>query len=589
LDILWRPISGGEGHQNHPKVPGCFFAERKAAMERPWVKAYAEGVPRSLEYEKMAMPRALSRTAAQFPDHPALIFMNAKIPYRQLNEMANRFANALIDLGVQPGDKVAMLMPNMPQLVAATYGVWRAGGVVVMNNPLYTDTDLEYQFKNSDSTILVTIDLLASRMIHLRPKTSIRKIIVAHTRDHLKFPKRQLLPILAKDKHRNIPPRENVYEWLDLIKKYPAGQPPRGEVDFESLACLQYTGGTTGVSKAVMLTHANLSQNVQQITSWFPTFKRGEITELGALPFFHIFGLTGCMNICIWMAWTDVLIPRPEPQVILEAIHTHKVNFFPGVPTMYVGVLGHPNVSKYNLHSIKGCFSGAAPLPVEVIQEFESKTGSQICEGYGLSETSPVATLNPFGGKTKWGSIGVPIPDTDIRIVDLIDGSKEMAVGEPGEIVIRGPQVASGYFQMADETTQAFRDGWLFTGDIGKVDEEGYFYIVDRKKDMIIAGGFNIYPREIDEVLFAHPKIAEACAVGIPDSYRGETVKAFVVLRAGETMTAEEVIQHCTKKLARYKVPTSVEFMEALPKSGVGKVLRKELRAMEMAKMKAGK
>jgi long-chain acyl-CoA synthetase len=252
-------------------------------------------------------------------------------------------------------------------------------------------------------------------------------------------------------------------------------------------------------------------------------------------------------------------------------------------------VLGYPNVSKYNLHSIKGCFSGAAPLPVEVIQEFESKTGSQICEGYGLSETSPVATLNPFGGKTKWGSIGVPIPDTDIRIVDLIDGSKEMAVGEPGEIVIRGPQVASGYFQMADETAHAFRDGWLFTGDIGKVDEDGYFYIVDRKKDMIIAGGFNIYPREIDEVLFAHPKIAEACAVGIPDSYRGETVKAFVVVRAGETMTAEEVIQHCTKKLARYKVPTSVEFMDALPKSGVGKVLRKELRAMEMAKMKAGK
>lgn len=565
-----------------------FFSEGKGAMGRPWVKAYAEGVPHNLEYEKTTMPRALNRTAVQFPDHPALIFIDTKIRYRELNEMANRFANALIDLGVQPGDKVSMLMPNMPQLVAATYGVWRAGGVVVMNNPLYPDTDLEYQFTNSDSTILVTIDLLAPRMIRLRPKTSIRNIIVAHTRDYLKFPKKQLLPILAKESHRAIPPQENVYEWLDLMKKYPALE-PRNEADFESLACLQYTGGTTGVSKGVMLTHANLSQNVQQIASWFPTFKRGEITELGALPFFHIFGLTACMNICIWMAWTDLLIPRPEPQAILEAIHTHKVNFFPAVPTTYVGVLRHPQVSKYNLRSIKGCFSGAAPLPVEVIQEFELKTGSQISEGYGLSETSPVVTLNPFGGKTKRGSIGVPLPDTDIRIVDLINGSKEMPVGESGEVVIRGPQVASGYFQMADETALALRDGWLYTGDIGKVDEEGYFYIVDRKKDVVIAGGFNVYPREIDEVLIEHPKITEACAVGIPDPYRGETIKAFVVLREGQTMTAEEVIQHCTKKLARYKVPKSVEFVNALPKSGVGKVLRKELRAMEIAKMKAGK
>jgi long-chain acyl-CoA synthetase len=556
-------------------------------MEEPWVKAYAGGVPRHLDYEKVAMPQALSRTASQFPDLPALIFLDSKIQYRQLNEMATRFANALVDFGVKRGDRVAMLMPNMPQLVAATYGAWRMGAVVVMNNPLYTDSELEYQFRNSESTVLVTIDLLAPRMIRLRSETPIRKIIVAHIRDHLKFPKKQLLPILARDKHRNISPQENVHEWLDLMKRYPALEPP-GEVDFEELACLQYTGGTTGVSKGVMLTHANLSLNTQQIASWFPTFKRGEITELGALPFFHVFGLTACMNICVWMAWTDVLIPRPEPQAILEAIHKWKVNFFPGVPTMYVGVLRHPNVAKYSLDSIKGCFSGAAPLPVEVIQEFESKTGSQICEGYGLSETSPVATLNPFGGKTKWGSIGVPVPDTDVRIVDLVDGTREMPVGEAGEIIIRGPQVATGYFRMAEETANAFRDGWLFTGDIGTMDEEGYFYIVDRKKDMVIAGGFNIYPREIDEVLFAHPKIAEACAVGIPDPYRGETIKAFVVLKTGEAMTAEEVIQHCATKLARYKIPKSVEFMSALPKSGVGKVLRKKLRAMEMAKMKAG-
>jgi long-chain acyl-CoA synthetase len=554
-------------------------------MEKPWYKSYVKGVAYTLQYEKITMPQALTRSVNQFPDKTALIFIDSRISYKQLDDMVNRFANALIDLGVKPGDKVAMLMPNMPQLVAATYGAWRAGAVVIMNNPLYTDKELEYQFNNSESSFLITLDLLGPRMIALKPKTPIKHIVVAHIRDHLRFPKKQLLPIVAKDKHRNIPPTPNVYEWMDVLKKYPATN-PNIPVDFESLASLQYTGGTTGVSKGVMLTHANLVKNVQQTLAFFPGFNRGENTLLGTLPFFHSFGLTTCMNISIWMGWTDVLIPRPEPEALLEAVHKYKVNFFPAVPTMYVGVLNHPKASQYNLTSIKGCFSGAAPLPIEVIKEFESKTGSQICEGYGLSETSPVATTNPFGGVTKVGSVGLPVPDTDIKIVDLIDGQKEMPVGESGEIIIKGPQVTSGYYKMPEETAIAIRDGWLYTGDIGKMDEDGYFYIVDRKKDMIIAGGYNIYPREIDEVLFEHPKILEACAVGIPDPYRGETVKAFVVLKPGETMTAEEVIKYCQEKLAKYKVPKMVEFMTSLPKSGVGKILRKELRAMEMAKGK---
>ncbi len=554
-------------------------------MEKPWYKSYVKGVAYTLQYEKITMPQALTRSVNQFPDKTALIFIDSRISYKQLDDRVNRFANALIDLGVKPGDKVAMLMPNMPQLVAATYGAWRAGAVVIMNNPLYTDKELEYQFNNSESSFLITLDLLGPRMIALKPKTPIKHIVVAHIRDHLRFPKKQLLPIVAKDKHRNIPPTPNVYEWMDVLKKYPATN-PNIPVDFESLASLQYTGGTTGVSKGVMLTHANLVKNVQQTLAFFPGFNRGGNTLLGTLPFFHSFGLTTCMNISIWMGWTDVLIPRPEPEALLEAVHKYKVNFFPAVPTMYVGVLNHPKASQYNLTSIKGCFSGAAPLPIEVIKEFESKTGSQICEGYGLSETSPVATTNPFGGVTKVGSVGLPVPDTDIKIVDLIDGQKEMPVGESGEIIIKGPQVTSGYYKMPEETAIAIRDGWLYTGDIGKMDEDGYFYIVDRKKDMIIAGGYNIYPREIDEVLFEHPKILEACAVGIPDPYRGETVKAFVVLKPGETMTAEEVIKYCQEKLAKYKVPKMVEFMTSLPKSGVGKILRKELRAMEMAKMK---
>jgi long-chain acyl-CoA synthetase len=554
-------------------------------MERVWYKSYAKGIPHQINYESTPMPEALARTAREFPDKTALIFIDSKVSYRQLNDMANRFANALIDMGVKPGDKVAMLMPNMPQLVAATYGAWRAGAVVVMNNPLYTDVELAYQFNNSESTFLVAIDLICPRMIALRPKTKIKNLVVAHIRDHLKFPKKQLLPIVAKDKHRNIPPTPNVHEWMDFLKKYPATD-PKVPINFDGLACLQYTGGTTGVSKGVTLSHANLSKNVQQIVAWFPGLNKGEITHLGVLPIFHSFGLTCCMNICVWMAWTDVLIPRPEPQAILEAIHKHRINFFPAVPTMYVGVLNHPEASKFDLTSIKGCFSGAAPLPVEVIRDFEAKTGSQICEGYGLSETSPVVTTNPYGGKTKVGSIGLPVSDTDIKIVDLADGTKEMPVGEAGEVLVKGPQVTSGYYKMPEETANAIKDGWLYTGDIGKMDEEGYFYIVDRKKDMVIAGGYNIYPREIDEVLFEHPKVLEACAVGIPDPYRGETIKAFVVLKPGETLTEEEVIKYCGEKLAKYKVPKKVEFMASLPKSGVGKVLRKELRAMEMAKGK---
>ncbi len=554
-------------------------------MERPWYKSYAKGIPHHLEYEKTAMPEALRRTAKDFPEKTALVFLDVRISYRQLNEMVNRFANGLISLGVKPGDKVAMLMPNMPQLVAATYGAWKAGAVVVMNNPLYTDKELEYQFNNSESSVLVTLDLLGPRMIALRPKTGIKKIVVAHIRDHLKFPKKQLLPIVAKDKHKNIPTTPDVYEWTDLLKQNPP-RDPQIPVEFSSLACLQYTGGTTGVSKGVMLSHANLSQNVQQVNAWFPGFNKGEIVHLGVLPIFHSFGLTCVMNVSVWNAWSDVLIPRPEPQAIFEAIHKQRVNFFPAVPTMYVGVLNHPEISKHDLTSIKGCFSGAAPLPVEVIKEFESKTGGQICEGYGLSETSPVVTTNPFGGKAKVGSIGLPMPDTDIKIVDLVDGVKEVPLGEAGELIIKGPQVTSGYYKMPEETAQTIRDGWLYTGDIGKMDEDGYFYIVDRKKDMIIAGGYNIYPREIDEVLFEHPKILEACAVGIPDPYRGETVKAFIVPKPGVKLTEEEVIRYCQDKLAKYKVPKMVEFMTALPKSGVGKVLRKELREMEMQKTK---
>jgi long-chain acyl-CoA synthetase len=347
----------------------------------------------------------------------------------------------------------------------------------------------------------------------------------------------------------------------------------------------QYTGGTTGVSKGVILTHGNLSKQVQQIRHWFPLFESGQETMLGALPFFHVFGLSTAMNFAIYMGWGDVLVPKPQPEPLLEAISKFKPTFAPLVPTMYIGMLEHPDIGKADISSIKGCFSGSAPLPIEVIREFEERTGAIIVEGYGLTESTPVTHVNPFaGGKRKVGSIGLPITDTVARIVDLVEGKEEMPVGESGELVIAGPQVMAGYLNRPDETADTLVDGWLHTGDIAKMDEDGYFYIVDRKKDMIISGGYNVYPRDIEEVFFEHPQVVEACAIGIPHPKRGEAIKVFVVLKEGESATGEEMIAYCAGKLAKYKLPTEIEFREELPKTNVGKVLKKELRAEELAK-----
>jgi long-chain acyl-CoA synthetase len=554
-------------------------------MEKLWFKSYAPGIPHIIKIDEVTISDAVTRSAGDFPKKDALIFLDAKISFKKLDELVNRFANALLDMGVKKGDKIAMLMPNMPQLVIANCAAWRVGAVVVMNNPLYTDTELEHQLNNSESSVLVTLDLLAKRMIALKPKTKLRKIVVVHLKDHLGFPKKQLLPIVAKDKHAEIPRQADVLEWSDLMAKYPSKNPGI-KVDFKSLACLQYTGGTTGVSKGAMLTHSNLSSNVQQVAAWFPQFKRGELVGIGALPFFHVFGLTCCMNIGLWQGWTGVLIPRPEPAPILQEIQKYKADSLVGVPTLYVAIMNHPDLKKYNISSLKLCTSGAGPLPVEVLNRFAEITGSKISEGYGLTESSPVVTSNPHGGVLKPGSIGLPYSNTDIKIVDVETGTKEMKVGEAGEIIIKGPQVMQGYYKMKEETANTLKDGWLYTGDIAKMDQDGYCYIVDRKKDMIIAGGYNIYPRDIDEILYAHPKIRDACAIGVPDSYRGETVKVFVVPKSGETLTEKEVIEYCKSKLAAYKVPKMVEFLDALPTSAVGKVLRKELRQRELDKAK---
>jgi long-chain acyl-CoA synthetase len=376
----------------------------------------------------------------------------------------------------------------------------------------------------------------------------------------------------------DVKPAERIYRWKDLLART-AASPPRVDLSFDDVAMYQYTGGTTGVSKGVMLTHGNLSRQVQQVRAWFPRFNPGEEIMLGALPFFHVFGLTVAMNFAIHMGWTDVLVPRPQPEPLLEAIGRFRPTFAPLVPTMYIGMLNHPDLKKTDMTCIKGCFSGSAPLPVEVIRDFEKLTGAVIVEGFGMTESCPVTHINPFaGGRRKVGSIGLPISDTECRIASLEDGRTEIAVGETGELLVKGPQVMLGYLNKPVETAETLADGWLHTGDIARMDEEGYFFIVDRKKDMIISGGYNVYPRDIEEVFFEHPKVQEATAIGIPHPKRGEAVKVFVVLKEGETASADELMAYCRTKLAAYKLPGEIEFRPDLPKTNVGKVLKKVLR-----------
>lgn len=561
--------------------------------DRIWQKYYYKGVEKTLDYEKTPVIDALYRSAEKYPNNVALIFEGYKLKYAKLVEMVERLATALSAMGVKKGDRVAFLLPNTIHNVVSYYGTHRANAIPVQNNPLYSDRELEYQLNDSGSKVLITFDLLANRMIDLRPKTQVKQIITCGTGDYLPFPKSMLFPLVAKKRglKADIKEAEDLLTFKDVLADHDPN-PPKLDIGWEDVACLQYTGGTTGVSKGVMLTHKNVSCNTQQVAGWFPQFidTASSDVHMGALPFFHVFGMTSAMNLPLWWGSSIVLIPRPEPKALLDAVKNYGVNFFSGVPTMYIGIINYPGLANYDLSPIKGCFSGSAPLPVEVIKKFEDLTGAAICEGFGLTETTPVTHINPFGegALRKIGSIGLPIADTECKIVDQEKGTKEMATGEIGELIIKGPQVMKGYWNMADETDNALRDGWVYTGDISKMDEEGYFYIVDRKKDMIIASGYNIFPREIDEILFEYPKVKQAVTVGIPDEYRGETVKAFIVLREGETATEREIIDFCKKNMAKYKVPKVVEFRDDLPMSAIGKVLRRALREEEMKKRDGG-
>ena len=549
-------------------------------MDKPWIKHYEKGIPETIQFEETCIPAFLERSAKEFPDHTALLFQGFKVTFRELNDMVNRFSACLSGFGIRKGDSVALLLPNVIPCVAAYYATLKIGAIAVMNNPLYSDRELLHQFNDSGSKLLITLDLLGNRMIDLRPQTGIQQIVYTSIGDYLPFPKNLLFPLVGKKKKlaADVKPAPNVHKWKEVLS---TAKPDSSgaELSFDDVAMYQYTGGTTGVSKGVILTHGNLSRQVQQLQSWFPGFNKGQEMMLGALPFFHVFGLSVAMNFAIYMGWGDILVPKPQPEPLLETIGKFKPTFAPLVPTMYIGMLNHPLIQKTDMTSIKGCFSGSAPLPVEVIRDFEKKTGAVIVEGFGMTESTPVTHINPFaGGKRKVGSIGLPIPCTEARIVDLVSGTTDMPVGETGELIVRGPQVMRGYLNKPDETAQTITDGWLHTGDIAMMDTDGYFFIVDRKKDMIICGGYNVYPRDIEEVFFSHPKVQEATAIGVPHPTRGETVKVFVVLKSGQTATAEELIEYCKGNLAAYKLPTSIEFRTELPKTNVGKVLKKDLR-----------
>lgn len=555
------------------------------SFERPWHKSYTPGVPPEVEIRKITMAEALTNTAKKYPDEIAYIYMGKKIRYRDLEGLVNRFARALKALGVRKGDKVAMLLPNIPQVAIADHACYRLGAVTAMNNPLYTERELALQLDDSDARVIVTLDLLLPRVIKIKGQTKIDTIITCHINDFLPFPVKQLFPFVKKEMYRKITPQGGVYQFMDLLKAHP-DTPVQSEAAWNDLAALIYTGGTTGVSKGAMLTHENISAVIQIFRAWFPDLKDTGESLLGVYPIFHSAGYSVSQNFPFWSGWTCVLVPRPTPEAIVEQLRKFRPSFLPGVPTIYTGLLQNAEFRTMDLSFVKGYFGGAAPLPDDTVNELRSLHGAIINDVYGATENTAFATCTPWGGKVKTGTVGVPLPNTDIKLVDIETGDREMKTGESGEICIKGPQVMAGYYKKPDETALALRDGWFYTGDIGVFDDEGYLSIVDRKKDMIIAAGFNIYPKEIDQVLFDHPKILEACTIGVPDAYRGESVKAFIVLKPGESLTDTEVISFCKDKLAAYKVPKEVEFLSELPKSAIGKILRRELKDKEMQKKK---
>ncbi len=555
-------------------------------MEKIWLDHYEPGVPHSIDYPQKSLYQLFQESAEKYKDNPAVNFMGRDLTYKELHSQVNSLASALAEMGVKKGDRVAIHLPNSTQFPIAFFATLTLGAIVVPFNPLYVAREMEHQLKDSGAETIITLTRFYNMVKEVQPRTNLKNVIVSNIKDY--FPGfLSLLYTMAKEKKEGdrVSIASEDYSFTDLISRHAGKFPPQVDVAPSDRAVYLYTGGTTGVSKGAILHHRNLVANCFQVKSWCTDHQDGKEVVLGVLPFFHSYGLTTILTLGLINGAKLVLLPRFELEMVLKAIDKQKPTLFPGVPTIYVAINNAPNLEKYDINSIRICISGAAPLPVEVQQEFERNTGGKLVEGYGLSETSPVTHANPVYGKNKPGSIGLPMPDTEYKIVDVESGDKELPLGEVGELCIRGPQVMEGYLNMPDETAHSLRNGWFYTGDIAKADEDGYAYIVDRKKDMVIAGGFNIYPRDIEEVLYAHPKIMEAAVAGIRDPYRGETLKAYIVPKEGEALTENEIVKYCKDNLAPYKVPKLVEFRDELPKTMIGKVLRRMLREEEKEKI----
>ena len=557
-------------------------------VERPWRKAWAKHVLERIGEQPEPRPlfELVSATSSLDPNRVCIRFQGASMTYRQVEDLSSRFARALVSLGLKKGDRVAVFMPNMPQFVLSYFGILKAGGVVVPCSPLYKAKELEFQLKDSGSSFVVASndvvkgnDLFAS-LEACRKSLGIR-VITASLTDYLPSAMRALAGLAGV---KNVKRADVAGSFRDLVAKTPPLDTP-AEVDpRRDVAVLQYTGGTTGVAKGAMLTHANLYINAAVIAAWFPLAK--DDVALGVLPFFHIYGMTAAMNAPLFAGASMVLLPRFDVETVMKTIESEKVTSFCGVPTMYIAVIHHPEVKKFKLGTVRGCISGGAALPTAVMKAFGELTGGSLVEGYGLSEASPVTHCNPIGegAAVREGSIGVPIPFTDAEVVDLGDPSRPLGVGEVGELAVKGPQVMLGYWNNKGETDNVLtKDGWLLTGDVARMDSDGYFYVVDRKKDMIDVSGLKVYPREVEELLFTHPGVREAAVVGMPDEYRGEAVHAYVVLKpeGKGRVTEDEIIQFCRGSLATYKAPRKVTFVDELPKTLVGKVLRRRLKEAE--------
>ncbi len=534
---------------------------------KPWLAQYDPWVPATTTLPQRSLYHLISLAASQYRHRTATAFQGAELTFAEIKEQADRLACAFHQMGIAKGDRVGIMLPNSPQYMIAFFALMRLGAICANFNPAYTAREVQHQANDAGIRAMITLDTNAEMILGIQPNTKIETVIITSLAEY-------------SDQKASAPLISGTVSYTGLLRGVTEVKLPRVEIDAANdVAVLQYTGGTTGVSKGAMLTHQNLYANVIQVVPWGGYFTRkGEERMIVVIPYFHIYALSICILLSCWNGTMQILVPKFDINLVLDYFRKYKPSFFPGVPTLYIALLNHPDAKTCGLDEVKTFNSGSAPLPLEVIEQFELMSGATIAEGYGLTEASPTTHSTPMLAKRKPGSVGLPVPSTEVKIVDIETGLIEVPLGEEGELCIRGPQVMKGYWNRPEETAYALRDGWLYTGDVSRMDEDGFFYIVQRKKDMIIVSGLKVFPNEVEDVLFTHPAVMEAAVIGVPHAYRGEEVKAYVVLKSGVSATAEELLAFSKERLAKFKLPTAIEFVPSLPKSSVGKVLRRELR-----------